>query len=80
LELDYGASVVASKEVVAADANLENSLVKNSRWPWFGVPQILKRLVTLEILTSVELLDAMDQLWWRRLVTAFSWITCRNAP
>src|SRR5258705_9902581 len=61
---------VAVAPVMKAHADLEDAVVEASDRRACVAPQELERLVLLEELAGVELLDAMDQLWRRWVVAA----------
>src|SRR5688572_9589895 len=65
-----GAMEVAVAPVVEADADLEDPVVQAAHRCASVAPEELERLVLVEELAGVELLDAADQLWRRRLVAA----------
>ena len=61
--------VVVPLEMVEGHADLENALVQPSHWASLGAPEEFERLVLLEILSTIELFDTLQELRWRQLVT-----------
>ena len=61
---------VAVPPVVEADADLEDAVVEGAVGRACATPQELERLMLLEELAAIELLDAGAELGRRRLVAA----------
>ena len=61
---------VSLAPVVEADADLQDPVVEVAVGRPCVAPEELERLVLLEELAVVELLDALEELGWRRLVAA----------
>jgi hypothetical protein len=59
LQLDGRPTVVAPQQVIAANANLQNAFVERPNRTGFGPPDRFERLMALEELARVELLDGM---------------------
>jgi hypothetical protein len=57
LELDPPASLVATLEMVVADANQQNALIERANRVRLPSPEGLKRLVAVPIVAGVELCD-----------------------
>jgi len=74
---------VAIAPVVEADADLEDPVVEAAHRRARVPPQQLKRLVLIEELAGVELLDAADQFGQRRIVATRAYglidLTARDA-
>jgi hypothetical protein len=60
--------IVAPLKMVESHADLENALVQASYGASLGAPEQFQRLVLLEVLPTIELLDTFQELQWRRLV------------
>jgi hypothetical protein len=56
--------------MMEADADLEDAVIETADRRARVPPQELERLVLLEELTGVELLDAVDERFWWRVGTA----------
>ena len=56
--------------MVEADADLEDAVIEIPHRRACVAPQELERFVLLEELAGIELLDAVEELWRRRLVAA----------
>src|SRR5439155_23425734 len=70
LQQDAGAVEVPTTEVMESNADLENAVVEIADRCAGAAPQRLQRLVLLEVLAMLELLDRMEQLLRRRFITA----------
>jgi hypothetical protein len=58
--------IVAPLQLVEGDADLENALVQPSDRASLGAPEKFECLVLLKVLAEIELLDAFQELRWRR--------------
>src|SRR5712691_4684480 len=68
VELDCRAVKVAVfQQVVHAHANLQDAFVQVANLARRGAPEQLERLVLLEEFAGVELMDRLQQGWWRGL-------------
>jgi hypothetical protein len=64
-QLGYRPVRVASSKVVVAHRDVENALVEKPDRVRLEAPEHLERLVTLEELALVELVDPADEQWGR---------------
>jgi hypothetical protein len=66
--------------MVESDADLEDAVIETADGRARVAPEELERLVLLEELARVELLDAVDERLWRRIGAAgagrFVWCAC----
>jgi hypothetical protein len=69
-QLGYRPVKVASPKVVVAHRNVEDALVEKPDRVRLEAPEHLERLVTVEKLALVELVDPTNEQWWRRLTAA----------
>jgi hypothetical protein len=60
-QFENGSAVIAAEQMVTSHTDLQDTLVQHTNGAWFVIPDALKRLVTLEILAVIELLDSMQQ-------------------
>src|SRR3954462_10031294 len=55
--------------MVEADADVEDALVEEADQLWLGAPHVFQRLVLIEELARIELVNRLEQQLRRRLVT-----------
>lgn len=68
VEAEPSAARVAAPQMIKTGGDLDDPLVEASNWPDLVRPQLFERLMALEILTPIELLNRFPQLS-RRLVS-----------
>jgi SET domain len=66
------AVMIEPPQVVKCDPDLQDALIQPPHSAWFGAPQQLERLVLLEVLAAVELIDALEEQPRRRLTAPVS--------
>src|SRR5438874_3562967 len=62
--------MIAIAQVIEAHAEVQDALVQEAVFVRLGPPHQFERLVLLEELAGVELVDGLEQLGWRRLRAA----------
>ena len=62
------AVIIAPLKVVEGHADLEDALIQSSYRASLGAPEYLECLVLLEVFSTIELLDPLQELRWRELV------------
>ena len=75
-ELRHGAPPVPPAPVIEANADLQDALIEVSHRVWLVDPDSLERLVLLEELLAVELVDPAEQFGRRRIVAARGTLGC----